>query len=87
MNFSKAVTALGVAGFNRIHCEGGPSLLGDLVSADLVDECCLTLSPMLLGSRATRMLPNPLADAVQWELVAARLDGSHLFTRYRRTDG
>jgi len=87
VNLSDAVTALGVAGFSRIHCEGGPGLLGDLVAADLVDECCLTISPMLIGSRATRLLPIPLADAAQWELAAARLDGNHLFTRYRRTVG
>lgn len=84
VNLSEAITALGVAGFTRIHCEGGPGLLGDLVAADLLDECCLTIAPMLLGSRATRLLPVPLDDAVHWELAAARLAGDHLFTRYRR---
>ena len=79
-----AVTALAEEGFGRIHCEGGPSLLASLVGADLLDECCLTLAPLLLGSRATRMLPVALADPAHWELVAARLDGDHLFTRYRR---
>ncbi len=87
VNLSEAVTALGVAGFARIHCEGGPALLGDLVAADLVDECCLTISPMLIGSRSTRLLPIPLADASRWELAAARLDGNHVFTRYRRAAG
>lgn len=82
---SRAVTALGVAGFSRIHCEGGPSLLGDLAAADLVDECCLTIAPILLGSRASRLLPVELAGPVRWELEAARLDGDHLFTRYRRS--
>ncbi len=87
VNLEKAVTALGVAGFGRIHCEGGPALLGDLAIANLVDECCLTIAPMLLGTRSTRLLPIPVSDAVRWELAAARLDGSHLFTRYRRTPG
>ncbi len=87
VNLAKGVTALGVAGFGRIHCEGGPSLLGDLAVADLVDECCLTIAPMLLGSLATKLLPIPLADSMRWELAAARLDGSHLFTRYRRAAG
>jgi 5-amino-6-(5-phosphoribosylamino)uracil reductase len=87
VNFAKAVTALGVAGFGRIHCEGGPVLLGELAVADLVDECCLTIAPMLLGSRAAKLLPIPLSDAVHWELAAARLNGSHLFTRYRRIPG
>jgi riboflavin biosynthesis pyrimidine reductase len=87
VNLEKAVTALGVAGFGRIHCEGGPALLGDLAIANLVDECCLTIAPMLVGSRSTRLLPIPLSDAVRWELAMARIDGSHLFTRYRRTAG
>lgn len=31
----------------RVLCEGGPSLLGSLVSADLLDELCITVSPLL----------------------------------------
>ena len=87
VNFPQAVTALGVAGFQRIHCEGGPSLLSDLAAADLIDECCLTIAPMLLGAGASPMLPGPLPHPIRWELAAARLNGDHLFTRYRRTAG
>lgn len=79
-----AVSAMARDGRRRIHCEGGPGLLGSLVEADLLDECCLTLAPMLLGSRATRMLPAALADPARWHLIAARVVGDHLFTRYRR---
>lgn len=31
----------------RVLCEGGPSLLGSLVAADLLDELCVTVSPLL----------------------------------------
>lgn len=36
-------------GLGRILCEGGPALLGDLVSAGLLDELLLTLVPALMG--------------------------------------
>jgi 5-amino-6-(5-phosphoribosylamino)uracil reductase len=75
---------LAAAGFRHIHCEGGPALLGSLVAADLLDECCLTIAPMLLGSGAQPMLPAVIDDPAPWQLVAARVDGQHLFTRYRR---
>jgi riboflavin biosynthesis pyrimidine reductase len=58
--------------------------LGNLVAADLLDECCLTIAPMLLGSGARPMLPVAIDNPGRWDLVAARVDGHHLFTRYRR---
>jgi riboflavin biosynthesis pyrimidine reductase len=36
-------------GLGRILCEGGPALLGDLISAALLDELLLTLVPALMG--------------------------------------
>ncbi len=78
-----AIAALAGDGYRRIHCEGGPAVLAALVEAGVLDECCLTLAPMLLGSRATRMVPAALADPSRWELITARRSGSHLFTRYR----
>lgn len=44
-----AVRALHERGLRRIHAEGGPHLLGDLASADLLDELLLTVSPLLAG--------------------------------------
>ncbi len=42
-------------GLAQVLCEGGPSLFGDLIAEDLVDEFCLTLSPMLEGGRGPRI--------------------------------
>ncbi len=39
-------------GLGRILCEGGPALLGDLISAGLLDELLLTLVPSLIGGGA-----------------------------------
>ena len=42
-------------GFGHILCEGGPGLFGELTALDLVDEVCLTLSPLLAGPGAGRI--------------------------------
>jgi riboflavin biosynthesis pyrimidine reductase len=84
VNLADAIGGLASAGFRHIHCEGGPGLLGSLVAADLLDECCLTIAPMLLGSGAQPMLPVVIDNPGRWQLVTARVDGHHLFTRYRR---
>ena len=80
-----AVNALGADGYRRVQCEGGPALLAALIDADLVDECCLTIAPLLLGTGGTPLLPMRVDDAVRWELAAVRVGDNHLFTRYHRT--
>jgi riboflavin biosynthesis pyrimidine reductase len=45
------VAALRGAGFASIVCEGGPALAGQLLEADLVDDVCLTTSPVLTEVR------------------------------------
>jgi len=44
-----AVAELRARGLHRIHAEGGPTLLGELVASDLLDELLLTVSPVLAG--------------------------------------
>ncbi|MBD0861419.1 dihydrofolate reductase family protein [Gordonia sp. zg691] len=46
----------GERGWARVLCEGGPTLLGSLVAADLLDELCLTTSPNLVGGAAGRIV-------------------------------
>lgn len=84
VDLAAAVRALAERGLARIHCEGGPALLGDLIAQDLLDECCLTIAPVVLGSGATRLLPTDLADPVAWTPAAVRIGGAHLFARYTR---
>ena len=43
------LSALRDRGLARIVCEGGPSLAGQLLNAGLVDELCLSTSPVLGG--------------------------------------
>ena len=78
-----AVRTLHDRGLRRLLCEGGPTLLSALLDAGLVDELCLTTSPVLLGtapSLLVRALPAPL-DLRLVHLVDGG-DGS-LLTRWR----
>jgi len=84
IDLAAAIGGLADRGYRRIHCEGGPSLLGQLADEGLLDECCLTIAPLFLGSGATRLLPTELADPVSWFPLSLRIGGRHLFARYRR---
>jgi riboflavin biosynthesis pyrimidine reductase len=59
VDFVAAVGQLHDRGLTRLLCEGGPQLLTGLLSADLVDELCLTLTPLLLGA-GPQLLSRPL---------------------------
>lgn len=50
------VEALAERGLYRVLTEGGPHLLAEFVGAGLLDELCLTLSPLLLGPGAPRIV-------------------------------
>ena len=49
-------------GHDRILCEGGPVLLAGLLEADLVDELCLTTTPLLVGGPGKRFVDGPPLD-------------------------
>ncbi|MEV6690877.1 pyrimidine reductase family protein [Micromonospora sp. NPDC051196] len=42
-------------GLDQVLCEGGPQLFGALTAADLVDEMCLSVAPLLAGAGAGRI--------------------------------
>ncbi|PRY67181.1 riboflavin biosynthesis pyrimidine reductase [Glaciihabitans tibetensis] len=52
--------ALTAHGLPQVHCEGGPRLFGALAAGGVVDEVCLTLSPMLVSGDAGRILGGAL---------------------------
>lgn len=74
-------------GIRSLLCEGGPTLFGSLVHAQMVDEIFLTLSPKLVGGgmdppiTVGPELAAPAELGLEWVLERA---GS-LFLRYRLT--
>ncbi|MFP5334800.1 MAG: pyrimidine reductase family protein [Actinomycetes bacterium] len=59
VDLRRALDALAERGLGRVLCEGGPSLLGDVASAGLLDELCLTTSPVVTGGEAPRIVHGP----------------------------
>ncbi|WP_241248886.1 pyrimidine reductase family protein [Rhodococcus sp. X156] len=56
------LAVLAEQGLYRVLCEGGPTLFGDLVTADLVDEVCLTTAPLLALGGAGRIATGPAGE-------------------------
>lgn len=82
----QALAALADRGLLRVLCEGGPGLFGDLVAADLVDELCLTTSPLLVAGGAGRIARSAAAVGTRMRPahVLTDVDGS-LLTRWVRS--
>lgn len=81
----RAVRALADLGHTRLLTEGGPRLLGQFVAAGVLDELCLTLSPMLTVGDAQRIAGGPsLAVPQRFALASLLEEEGFLFGRYRR---
>jgi riboflavin biosynthesis pyrimidine reductase len=76
--------SLAERGLRQVLCEGGPHLFGSLLEADLVDELCLSLSPMLVGGDAGRIVRGAAQLERGMRLVHALPAGDLLLLRYAR---
>lgn len=80
------VAGLAGLGHQNVLIEGGPNLLGQLAGADLMDELCLTISPVLAGSEPGRILGDGATGAAGRRLNLAHVlaDEGYLLCRYQR---
>jgi riboflavin biosynthesis pyrimidine reductase len=83
VDLDRALAALAERGLDRILCEGGPSLAGDLLRAERVDELCLTVSPLLVGSGASLSRICPPGPPLKLEVVSLAEGDGLLLARYR----
>jgi riboflavin biosynthesis pyrimidine reductase len=83
VDMTLAVRALRDRGLARILCEGGPRLNAQLAAAGLVDELCLTISPLMVGGDAARIL-NGVASQTPLVLAQVLEEDGFLFCRYVR---
>ncbi|GAA4037185.1 pyrimidine reductase family protein [Allokutzneria multivorans] len=80
-----ALAELGERGLHKVDCEGGPTLFGNLIAEDLVDELCLTMSPLLVGGDAGRIATGPLPERPRaLSLVSVLHEDDALLLRYGR---
>ncbi len=86
VDVARAVALLRARGLRRILCEGGPTVLDELVEAGVVDEICVTLAPKLAASQPVglRLTPSSLTAPVPMRLEHALVCDDYLFLKYRR---
>jgi riboflavin biosynthesis pyrimidine reductase len=85
VDLALARAELAARGHTRILCEGGPTLFAQLARAGVADELCLSLTPILTGPGARRIVagelwpdgPRPL------RLTGLLEEDGALFCRYR----
>jgi riboflavin biosynthesis pyrimidine reductase len=85
VDIADALSSLAGIGLRRVLCEGGPTLMNALLAADVVDEMCLTFSPVIVGPGNKRLvgeqiLPRPADFRLQGLLE----DEGFLLARYCR---
>jgi riboflavin biosynthesis pyrimidine reductase len=80
------VNTLVERGLPQILCEGGPHLQGALTEADVIDEMCLSLAPILAGPGSGRITAGPTATGTRGYVLHTALagDDGFLFFRYLR---
>ncbi len=84
VDWPEALAELGRRGLQRVLCEGGPSLFAGLTALDLVDELCLTVSPVLVAGDGQRISTGGESTEVPLRLAhAVDVDGT-LLTRWVR---
>jgi riboflavin biosynthesis pyrimidine reductase len=89
---SAAVQELASRGYRNVLLEGGPGLLRQIAEAGLLDELCLTFSPVLEGGMAGRILAPPPAAAGNGPVARLSLehvleDDGSMLCRYLRATG
>jgi riboflavin biosynthesis pyrimidine reductase len=79
-----AIAELGSRGVKSVLAEGGPTLNGELARAGLLDELCVTISPLLASGDAKRIIAGSTLDTLQpLDLRSICEEDDYLFLRYR----
>ena len=85
VDLAQAMRELAERGHENVLAEGGPGIAAQLAAADLLDELCLTVSPLLAGGEAKRILDGSLLQPPpRLELHHVLESDGYLFLRYRR---
>lgn len=88
VDVAAALAAIGASGAGLAVVEGGPSLNGHLVAADLLDEMSLTLDPRIVGGDAGRIVAGAGDGALRsWRTAALLEEDGTLIWRLVRDRG
>ncbi len=84
VDLADALRQLHADGARIVACEGGGHLNGSLLSADLIDEWCWTVSPLLVSGPSGRGATGGHEHVTRLELAHLCEEDGYLFTRYAR---
>ncbi len=85
VDLGAAMATLADLGARVALCEGGPVLNGQLLALGLIDEVCLSVSPLLAGGDSNRIIHGAIPpDAEAMRLDRVLEDDGMLLLRYVR---
>jgi riboflavin biosynthesis pyrimidine reductase len=84
VDLATGLDRLAERGLRQLLSEGGPHLFGAFAAADLVDEVCLTVSPLLAGPGADRIIAGSAGRPRRMALHHVLADDGILLLRYLR---
>ncbi|VXB67623.1 dihydrofolate reductase family protein [Nocardioides sp. AX2bis] len=82
IDFAALRDRMAAQGWREVTCEGGPSTLGVLLGAGLIDEVAATVVPRLMAGEHPRMTAGPDVD-VDLELMSLLDEDGTLLGRWR----
>lgn len=82
VDLAMAIESLQQRGIQRIVCEGGPTLLQAMFTADLIDEADISLAPLFVGGQSKS--GTPWQEVKRMRLIQVLEDDGFLFNRYIR---
>jgi riboflavin biosynthesis pyrimidine reductase len=80
----RALVELAARQLHVVLCEGGPSLLGAVIAADLLDEYLLTLAPLVGGDRLPVVDTTEVTELRTFRLAHVAEEDGSLFLRFLR---
>jgi riboflavin biosynthesis pyrimidine reductase len=85
VDFVQALEKLGELGARVILSEGGSSINGQLIEANLVNEILLTVAPLAIAGNSQRIAAGIAnSESTDFDLQQVLTDGHYLFLRYLR---
>jgi diaminohydroxyphosphoribosylaminopyrimidine deaminase/5-amino-6-(5-phosphoribosylamino)uracil reductase len=88
LNLTVVIESLAAEGVTRVLVEGGPTIAGGFLDADLVDEVVIAHGSEALGAKGRNPIGDRglevLAEAQRWQTVDERMIGADRLSIHRR---
>jgi riboflavin biosynthesis pyrimidine reductase len=83
LTLADVLADLGARGVRGVLCEGGPTLLREMIAQDVLDDLLVTIAPLAVGGDAPSILEGAaLPEPAALTLRAVHRADEHLFLHY-----